>query len=41
MVRRGSRVSLAEKHEIADQALTGASDPEIAQELGRTVHTIR
>lgn len=41
MARRGSRVSLAEKHLIADQALTGASDREIAQALDRSFYTIR
>ena len=41
MARRGSQVSLAEKHEVADRALEGVNDTEIARELGRSVHTVR
>jgi transposase-like protein len=41
MARRGSRVSLAEKLEISEKTLAGKSDPEIAKELERSVHTVR
>lgn len=41
MARRGSRVRLAEKLVISEKALAGKSDAEIAQELERSVHTIR
>lgn len=41
MVRRGSRVRLAEKLAISEMALVRKSDPEIAKELERSVHTMR
>ncbi len=41
MARRGRRVSLAEKLENSEKSLAGKSDPEIAKELERSVHTIR
>lgn len=41
MGRRGQRVSFEEKLEISEKSLAGASDPQIAEAMSRSVHTIR
>jgi len=41
MSKRGKPLSLAKKLEYSEKTLAEKSDPEIAQTLERSVHTIR